>query len=224
MPDQEVPELSGEPSSPSARIRASDAEREAAVECLRAATAEGRLTLTELTERTEAAYQAVTRGDLVPITADLPSVPEPAPRSWQPAAQAGRGERIVAVFGDNKRRGRWRVDRPLDVLAVFGEVVIDLRDAEVPHGHVEIAATAVFGELKVYVPDGVDVRVVGTTLIGERVVKVREPPPGRQAPTLTIKATVVAASLTIRSDSYVNPVRRTLKALLGIIDDPNRRR
>src|SRR5215211_6835873 len=60
---------------PSGEVRASDAEREAVVERLRVATVEGRLTLGELTERTEAAYSATTRGDLALITADLPEVP-----------------------------------------------------------------------------------------------------------------------------------------------------
>ena len=59
---------------PSGAVRASDAEREAAVERLRVATVEGRLTLSELTERTEAAYTATTRGELASITADLPPV------------------------------------------------------------------------------------------------------------------------------------------------------
>jgi hypothetical protein len=43
-------------------VRASDSEREAAVERLRAASVEGRLTFGELTTRTEAAYSAQTRG------------------------------------------------------------------------------------------------------------------------------------------------------------------
>jgi len=43
----------GQP-DPSGKVRASDAEREAVVERLREATAEGRLTFGELTERTEA--------------------------------------------------------------------------------------------------------------------------------------------------------------------------
>jgi hypothetical protein len=42
---------------PSGKVRASDAEREAVVERLRVATAEGRLTFGELAERTEAAWQ-----------------------------------------------------------------------------------------------------------------------------------------------------------------------
>ena len=54
---------------PSGGMRASDAEREAVVERLRVAAVEGRLTMTELTERTGAAYTATTRGELVAITA-----------------------------------------------------------------------------------------------------------------------------------------------------------
>ena len=56
----------GQP-NPSGEVRASDAEREAVVERLRVATAEGRLTFGELAERTEAAYTATTRGELVPL-------------------------------------------------------------------------------------------------------------------------------------------------------------
>jgi hypothetical protein len=52
--------------------RASDAERDATVDRLREAAAEGRLTLEELTDRIEAAANAVMRSDLVPLTSALP--------------------------------------------------------------------------------------------------------------------------------------------------------
>ena len=73
--------MSDEPGqlSPSGKVRASDAEREAVVERLRVATVEGRLTLSELTERTEAAYTATTRGELVPSRPTCRRCP--APRS-----------------------------------------------------------------------------------------------------------------------------------------------
>jgi hypothetical protein len=133
----------GEP-NPSGEVRASDAEREAVVERLRVATVEGRLTLGELTERTEAAYTATTRSELVPITADLPAVSD-SPAT--PARPTGRGDRewVVAVMGDSKRQGRWRVERPLAALAIMGDVVLDLRGAEVPQGEVDITATAIMG-------------------------------------------------------------------------------
>ena len=53
-------------------IRASDAERTAAVELLQTAVGEGRITMTEFEERTQAAFAARTRADLDVLTADLP--------------------------------------------------------------------------------------------------------------------------------------------------------
>ncbi len=53
-------------------IRASDAERAAAVELLQKAAGEGRITMTEFEERTQAAFAARTRGELDVLTADLP--------------------------------------------------------------------------------------------------------------------------------------------------------
>ena len=61
-------------------VRASDAERDATVNC--EAAAEGRLTLEELTDRIEAASDAVMRSDLVLLTSDLPArLPSASQRS-----------------------------------------------------------------------------------------------------------------------------------------------
>ena len=54
------------------RIRTSDQEREKIAEILRAAMAEGRLTLEEGEERLAATYAAKYRDDLKPLTSDLP--------------------------------------------------------------------------------------------------------------------------------------------------------
>ena len=83
-----------------ASLRASDADREQFVEALRRHHAEGRLTVEELTERTEQAYAARTLGDLDTLGSDLPplqppaaapapgtSPPAPAPPSQPPAAR-----------------------------------------------------------------------------------------------------------------------------------------
>jgi len=207
--------------SPSGKVRASDAEREAVVERLRVATAEGRLTLSELTERTGAAYTATTRGELVPITADLPEVPSSPAAPVRPVAGSDR-EWVVAVMGDSRRQGRWRVERPVVAVAVMGDVVLDLRGAEVPHGNVEITATAVMGDVKVYVPDGVDVELTGIAVMGDKKIKVREAPPGQPSPKVVVRATVVMGDVKIIGDSYAEPSRRTLRAWLTR-DDPDRR-
>jgi Domain of unknown function (DUF1707)/Cell wall-active antibiotics response 4TMS YvqF len=191
------------------------------VEQLRVATVEGRLTLSELTERTEAAYTATTRGELVPITADLPAVSGSPAAPTLPTARADR-EWVVAVMGDSKRQGRWRVERPLAAFAVMGDVVLDLRGAEVPHGEVDVTATAVMGDVKIYVPDGVDVQLSGIAVMGDKKVAVREAPAGQPAPKVVVKATAIMGDVKVIGDSYAEPARRTLRVWLTR-DDRDRR-
>jgi Domain of unknown function (DUF1707) len=60
--------------------RASDAERDAVADRLRAAAAEGRLDPDELDERVGQAYSARTHAELASLTTDLPApVPKPPP-------------------------------------------------------------------------------------------------------------------------------------------------
>jgi hypothetical protein len=53
-------------------FRASNTEREAVVQRLQRAVGEGRITMAEFEERSQAAYAARTRGELAVLTADLP--------------------------------------------------------------------------------------------------------------------------------------------------------
>jgi hypothetical protein len=84
-------------------IRASDAEREQVAHILRTAMGEGRLTLDEGEERLAAAYRAVYRDDLAPLTADLPengSYARPVlPAARTEAEAVERRRRKVAVAG-----------------------------------------------------------------------------------------------------------------------------
>jgi hypothetical protein len=68
-----------------ASLRASDADRERFVETLRQHHVDGRLTVEELSERTERAYAARTLGDLDALATDLPPLP-PAPPPGRPAS------------------------------------------------------------------------------------------------------------------------------------------
>ena len=125
-------------------------------------------------------------------------------------------------MGDSKRQGRWRVERPLAAVAVMGDVVLDLRGAEVPRGDVDITATAIMGDVKIYVPDGVDVQLSGIAVMGDKRVMVREAPVGRTAPRVVVKATVIMGDVKVIGDSYAKPARRTLRAWLTR-DDRDRR-
>lgn len=80
-------------------LRASDADREAVATRLREATSTGHLTIDEADERQAAAYAAVTREELVPLTADLPAEQKPAPPAARP-----RGRRRGPLTDAARRR------------------------------------------------------------------------------------------------------------------------
>ncbi|MEU6740389.1 DUF1707 SHOCT-like domain-containing protein [Streptosporangium sandarakinum] len=198
-------------------MRVSDAEREAAVELLRVASVEGRLTLGELTERTEAAYTAVTHADLAVLTSDLPPAqgprPAPAPAPGPARPEGGRARRwLVAVMSESKRRGKWRIDRELGAAAVMGEVTIDLRQAEVRTDVVDIFATAVMGSVKIIVPDGVDVEIDGFVFMGEKKVQVIEAPEGMRVPLVRVRAYALMGEIKVVGDSRARPIEKAWAA------------
>lgn len=193
---------------PADAVRASDAEREAVVEWLRVASVEGRLTFEELTERTEAAFLAVTRGDLERITTDLPGMGAPGANPAPLQVQ----RRFTAIMGDCKERIVGRIDERLEALSVMGDVVLDLRGAQVPKGEVCIAATAVMGDVKIIVPDGVAVELTGYAFMGDRKVSVREAPPGSRVPVVRVAAHAVMGDIRIVDDEHHAPVRRALSS------------
>jgi uncharacterized protein DUF1707 len=95
-------------------MRASDAEREHAVELLRRAATEGRLTVEELEDRLSSAYGARTRSDLDVLVADVSvesitgrAVPAPATPSRVTVREGPGGSRwIVSIMsGHSVRRG-----------------------------------------------------------------------------------------------------------------------
>jgi hypothetical protein len=74
-----------------AAMRASSADRERAVDVLKAGFAEGRLTQEEYNDRMGQAYAARTYGDLAALTADLPAGASPLPAWPVPAYQPPPG-------------------------------------------------------------------------------------------------------------------------------------
>lgn len=148
-------------------LRASDADRERTVDLLREAAADGRLTLEEHHERVDRAYAARTLGELAELTVDL------AESSAQPLRLETKP--VVAVFGSEEIAGRWVVPDRLVVTALFGEVKLDLREALLQQGTVTVQATAVCGSVKLLVPEGVEVRMTGPVLMGNKSSRVRVP-------------------------------------------------
>jgi len=140
-------------------LRASDDDRERVVEVLAAAVADGRLDTHEHGIRLERAYSARTLGDLVGLTEDLVTA------DHQPIRLDHR--RAVAGFMTRQSRsGRWVVPETFPVTVLFGEVVLDLREAVLQSQRVTVYATLLGGRLELIVPEGLKVELTGSGLSG----------------------------------------------------------
>jgi DUF1707 SHOCT-like domain/Domain of unknown function (DUF4190) len=91
-------------SQPFGAVRASDADRERAIDVLSQAFAEGRLSTEEHEMRVEQAYAARTSAELLAVSADLPAgppaaapAPGPSDGTHRPAVAAGRRTNSLAV-------------------------------------------------------------------------------------------------------------------------------
>lgn len=143
--------------------RVSDDDRERTIRTLRANLVEGRLTLDEFANRAELAYRAEIGAELSEVTRDLPAV---VTRS---APTPGRVSRVtLGVFARVVRSGRLRLRRRTMAVSVFADVDLDLRQAEIQAERTTVTVLAVFGNVDVYVPAGVNVDVGGLTIFGHR--------------------------------------------------------
>jgi uncharacterized membrane protein len=78
-------------------MRAASADRERAVDVLKAGFAEGRLTQEEYNDRMGRAYAARTYGELAALTADLPAGPWPVPTAWPVPQQQPASTNSMAI-------------------------------------------------------------------------------------------------------------------------------
>jgi hypothetical protein len=167
-------------------IRASDAEREQAVARLQEATAQGRLTLDEFSQRVEVAYRAKTHEELDQLTQDLPGTPPDLP-----AARRQPRSFTIAIFGGSDRKGRWRVARTHWVVSLFGGSDLDLREASLEGGEATIYVLDLFGGTDLYVPDGIEVDFSGFGIFGGADEHGRDVPARPGAPALHVRALAV---------------------------------
>jgi Domain of unknown function (DUF1707)/Cell wall-active antibiotics response 4TMS YvqF len=174
-------------------IRASDAEREAAVARLRTAAGDGRLALDELAERLDRALNATMRAELEELTGDLPAQPAPA----LPAPKARRW--IVAILGGGTHAGRWHIAARCTVVNVMGGADLDLTGAIVDGSETEIQVFSLMGGSKVVVPDGVHVELSGFAFMGGNDLKLDDrPPPPPGAPVVRVRAWSIMGGTDVR--------------------------
>jgi class 3 adenylate cyclase len=190
--------------------RIGDAERQQAIDMLRTHVGAGRLTLDEFSELAGDVFASQTVGDLDAVVRSLPPGVGPGPQapsadgaaprpvigpdqtSAAPGGPATRRvrsrRRFVAIMSGSHMRGRWRAPARIWALAFWGGVHIDLREAEIEAGVVDITAWAVMGGVTVTVPPGVPVDVDGLVVMGgsHNLTSTDEPLPG--APLVRVHA------------------------------------
>ncbi|WP_131740731.1 DUF1707 SHOCT-like domain-containing protein [Actinomadura roseirufa] len=169
-------------------LRASDADRERVVSVLGEAHADGRLTAEEHSERVSLAYAARTLGELTGLTGDL------APEEAQPILVDDRP--VSVVFGRTRRDGRWVVPVRLPLLALFGTIELDLRQAVLQRRHIVLDSAVLGGRIRLLVPEGVRVNVTGRTILSTRELRTRSSTDG---PTIEIGGTLILASVRARA-------------------------
>jgi hypothetical protein len=171
---------------PAPAVRASDAERDATIERLSAASGDGRLTLDEFSQRMDQASSAVTRAELDRLVADLPADEDGAPGAAA-TRPAGPASWHVWPIGGLRVRGPWRMERHVIVVSIIGGADLDLRQAELAAPEVTLTKVSLLGGVRITVPPGVRVDTSGFSLIGGTRVE-GGPEPGPGAPTIHVRA------------------------------------
>ena len=148
-------DLANGPGDPTAHLRISDADREQVLQHLQEAMAQGMITADELAERSTLALNAKTRGEIAPLTADLPNAhvafsgaPVPAPVAANDVMDLG------ATFGSVTRKGYWVVPRKLRVRSRLGSTELDFTEAQIDHPTVDVEIDVKGGSVEMRLPEG----------------------------------------------------------------------
>jgi hypothetical protein len=201
------------------RLRISDEDRHRVAEVLRLAAGEGRIDFQELDERLEAAYAAKTYGDLVPITADLPTHPavQPSPppvvRPSAPLTPASSYTSSVAIMSETRRQGAWLVPEHHTAFSMMGSVRLDLREAQFAARDVTIYANSIMGDVTIVVNAHTRVVVEGVAIMAD-FSEARAKVPAEltpDSPVVRVKGFALMAGVSVQRRAMPGESRRSLR-------------
>jgi hypothetical protein len=116
------------------------AEREAAVSRIQSAYADEVISYDEMSKRLDGVLAAPTGDEVLGVIADLPTVFEDGALE------------IEAISGRIKRVGTWRVPGRIRIASEYGQVKLDLSQAQFESDRVEIDLQLTYGQALVVVP------------------------------------------------------------------------
>jgi hypothetical protein len=174
-------------------LRASDRERDAALQTLQAAFAEGRLGDDEFDERMRSALAARTRTELEVLFKDLPADAHPEQAQiTTPGPRAGRFQ--LAYKNSLRRGGRWRVPERYTSVIYKGGGLLDLRAAELDVPVTTIRAVAYKSTIEIIVPPGVRVEASGIGVSSEV-----HGDPNPRSPVIVVRGLAYKGSIDVRT-------------------------
>jgi hypothetical protein len=200
--------------------RASDAERNQAIDQLRAAYVEGRLDQEEFDERSGDALKARTIGQLERLFHDLPDsyrhgAPSYQAHSSTPVVRPGTGSgnrMAIAIMSGVERKGAWQVPVESTAFALMGAIELDLRSAILSGQVTNINAVAIMAGIEIIVPPGIRVESSGFGFMGGWDNRARNDRLAPDAPVVRVRGVAFMGAVDIRTkDLPAPPDRRPIE-------------
>jgi hypothetical protein len=106
--------------------------------------------------------------------------------------------RILAVFGEVKRDGRWLQEPAVRITSVFGNVELDFSTVLVPRSRTTVKATAVFASVTLLVSQQTRVRILGHGILGDFTGPSYAEDGPADAPLLLVDGKAVLATIQVK--------------------------
>jgi hypothetical protein len=166
----------------------------------------GELSFESFERRLDQALDAETHDELLALTADLDLVVDSAFRE-QKRREFGfmadshddmSEQRIISIFGNSKREDVWDVPKEIEVFDIFGNTILDFSEARFTSMTTYINVSCVFGNVLLYIPEGIKVVSNVSCILGE--VKGKAPfSRGVDVPTIILDGFVLFGNVKIKS-------------------------
>lgn len=205
---------------PAKTYRIGHKERDEAIEVLREAAGDGRITVEELDERMEKVHASRFPIDLDEVLCDLTTaLPSDRFRTGtglartSPASRAiGAGEPLVVKAGweNELRRGRWQVPPYIECHAKGSNVELNFLEVETDLEVINVEVAAGMGSVIVVVPDDWAVNVDALSKSWGSVKSVVNAIPEGRKPTIEVTGSIGMGSFRARFANFLDR-RRTAK-------------
>jgi hypothetical protein len=151
----------------------------------------------ELERLIDRAHRSTSVAELDSLLADLPVARKGDAVTLPPPPRVQGRQTVVAVMGGAERRGPWITSSRVQVVALMGGVVLDLRETRLPEGLTEVVAIAIMGGIEVIVPPGLRVVSDGFGILGGFEHASETTPVRADVPTLRISGLALMGGVEI---------------------------